>query len=274
MADIFVKQLDGCTYKPGGFNCTCACHAMWLYRASGGKIKLTACQCRQKTGDKSGGTNLRQMEQISIAYGITTGRVYTPSKFDTLVDLLKTGRYGTHIQIHYSVIEPTRYDCFSGGFTGNHDYYCSGMGATPGTLRIADPGADGRRAGIPSGYQDIPINTVKAAAGKLNLATSGYRALGYGLVYAYVTPPTASAAANHHKGRVVNQTKLWNDKSKQWVWIQAVGTLLEIRGAGYPKGGVNCYPVTNGPCSAAAGTSDRAGYYVPVSAIRLEGPCT
>lgn len=273
MVDKFTKQLDGCTYKSGGFNCTCACHAMWLYRASQGKINITACQCRTKTGDRSGGTNLRQMEQISLSYGISTGRVYQPAKFDTLLSLLRTGRYGAHINIHYSSIKGTKYDCFSGGFSGNHDWYCSGMGTIAGTLRIADPGADGRRPGIPNGYQNIPISVVKTAAGRLNLATSGYRALGFGLVYAYVTPPDPATAANHHKARVSKQTQLWNDSSKKWVWIQPVGTVLEVRGAGYPKGGVNCYPVTDGPCAAAANTSDRAGYYVPVSNVKLEGPC-
>ena len=48
VAELFVKQLDGCSYPvnhttpSGGFNCTCATEAMWLYRASGGKIILTA----------------------------------------------------------------------------------------------------------------------------------------------------------------------------------------------------------------------------------------
>lgn len=271
MTDIFVKQLDGCTYYPGGNNCTCATHAMWLFRASGGKISTSSCAVRKMTNDRSGGTNLGQMEQISLQYGIDDGRVYRPASWTTLQSLLLSGRYGAHIQLHYSVIAPTRYDCFDNGFFGNHDVYCSGPGTQSGTLRIGDPGADGRRAGIPSGYQDIPIALIRYAAARLNVATTGYKPLGTGLVYTYVTPPDPSTASPHYRATVTTATKLWNDSTHKWVYSSSpipVNTVLEVRSAQYTKGDTDCYPVTSGSCSKLY-----AGYYVPVKNVKLGNRC-
>lgn len=281
MVDTFVKQLDGCNYlvngqPSGGFNCTCAAHAMWLFRASGGKIRISSCFCRQMTGDRSGGTHLGQMEQISIRYGITGGRVYRPIGTTVLKQLIATGRYGSHINVYYDAISGGIFDCFKNRFHGNHDLYISGPGTKPGTWRVADPGADGRAAGIHTGYADYPIDLVLRAAALLDVSDSDepYRALGSGRAYVYLTPPDPIVIpTNHHRARVVKAHKLWNDQSQKWVWEQSVGTLLEVRGKGYPKGGALCFPVTDGPCAAAAGTSDRAGYYFPTSMVKLEGTC-
>jgi len=270
MVDVFVKQLDGCTYVPGGSNCNCAAEAMWLYRATAGKIHLTSCAVRQRTGDRSGGTNLNQMEQVSISLGVTGGRRYQPIQWTTLESLIRTGRYGVNLSIHYSVIAPTKHDCFDNGFFGNHAYYVSGMGTVAGTFRVGDPGADGRRSGIPSGYQDIPISLVRTAAGKLNLATSGYRALGLGLAYAYITPPDPLPPVNHEKAVVIKTTQLWNDQTKRWVYngpnAIKVGTLLEVRGRQFVKDGQATYPVTCGTYAC-----NYPGYYVPVKAVKLGG---
>jgi len=138
--EIFTKQLDGCTYCSGGLNCTCACHSMWLYRASQGRIVHTACTIRRMTHDTVGGTNLRQMDAIAKAQGITTGKLYLPATFDLVAGLIETGRYGAHVQISYRRISGTPYDCFHGEFKGNHDYYVSAP--APGDFwRVGDPGA-------------------------------------------------------------------------------------------------------------------------------------
>jgi len=267
MVDIFVKQLDGCSYVSGGLNCTCACHAMWLYRASQGKIKLSACAVRAKTGDRSGGTHLGQMEAISKSYGITAGRVYRPISTASAKSLILTGRYGTHWQGSYSVFADTPYDCFRGRFRGNHDWYVSGPGTKAGTYRVADPGADGRASGIPSGYQDIPISLMEAAAARLDL---GGRMLGSGLVYAYFTPPDPVPTAPHYASTVTRATALWNDATQRWTFNGTaaikVGTKLEVRAKQFPKGGVATYPVTCGTYAC-----NYPGYYVPVKNVKLGG---
>lgn len=186
--DRFVKQLDGCTYCSGGQNCTCACHAMWLYRASGGRIVLSACQVRVMTGDRIGGTNLHQMASISAHYGIS-GTLWTPGSFDQLRDRILTGRFGTHVQIGYAALANTDYDCFDGAFRGGHDVYVAS--GTANYARIGDPGADGRRATIPEGWQDIPWELLERAASALPLSSGGptlAQEYGSGRVYAYLTP--------------------------------------------------------------------------------------
>jgi hypothetical protein len=283
MTDIFVKQLDGCGYlvdgvPSGGFNCTCAVEAMWLFRASGGRINVTACECRRRTGDRSGGTHLGQMEDVSESFGITGGKVYRPIATTTALGLIATRRYGTHWQGSYSVLADTPYDCFRGRFRGNHDWYISGPGTRAGTLRVADPGADGRYDGCPRGYQDIPISLMSLAAARLDV---GSRMLGTGLLYAYFTPPDP-AVLNHYRATTVRATALWNDGTKRWVYSTdkvASGQPLEVRGKQFEKGGVMTYPVTTGPCSDGrvrqvdGDIINIAGYYIPVANTKLGGRC-
>lgn len=185
----FVKQLDGCTYVSGGLNCTCACHAMWLYRASQGRINITACTCRKITGDTVGGTRLTQMREVSLQYGIPGGALWLPGEFDELRRLILTGRYGSHVNVGYRPLANTDYDCFDGNFTGAHDLYITS--GTANYARIGDPGADGRRATVPEGWQDIPWDLLERAAGALPLTTGGATLTqehGAGKVFAYLTP--------------------------------------------------------------------------------------
>jgi hypothetical protein len=183
----FVKQLDGCTYVSGGLSCTAASEAMWLYRASQGKISTTACAVRKLTGDTDGGLMLPQVEAVSRNhYGITSGIVYRPMKFTDLVALLRAG-HGAIIQGGYSVLRGTKYDCFKGNFGGGHAIYASYANST--IIHAGDPGADGRYSGCPSGFQNYPISLLQQFAdrlplGRLTLAQDR----GPGYVYAYVTP--------------------------------------------------------------------------------------
>jgi len=268
MVDIFCTQFDGCNYlvdgKPsGGKNCSCACHAMWLYRASGGKIKLTSCQVRMRTGDRFGGTHLGQMEDISKQFGITTGKVYRPIAATTALALIAMGRYGTHWNGSNSVMVGTPYDNSHGRFFGNHDWYVSGPGTLPKTLRVADPQRLAR-------YQDIPIDLMLKAAARLD---TGDGILGAGKVYAYFTPPDLIPPVNHFQATVTKATSLWNDSTQRWVFNGTnaikVGTKLEVRGKQFPKGGQATYPVS---CGAFA--CNYPGYYVPVSKVKLGAKVT
>lgn len=199
MTDIFVKQLDGCTYCSGGQNCTCACHAMWLYRATQGRVRLTACQVRTKTGDKTGGTNLTQMAAIAHDLGVV-GTLWKPGLFAEARRLTLTGRYGWHCQIGYNVLANTAWDSFGGRFRGAHDVYIAG--GNENTARMGDPGADGRRAGIPNGYQSIPWELLERAASALPMSADGptlAQEYGSGRVNAYLTPADPVIAADRFR---------------------------------------------------------------------------
>lgn len=260
--ELFVKQLDGCTYCSGGLNCTAASEAMWLFRASQGKITTSSCHVRALTGDTSGGTHLGQMEDVSLHYGISNGKVYRPIGWDVLVSLIATKRYGTHLNISYQRLAGSAYDCFGGRFRGNHDVYVSGPAKT-GFWRVGDPGADGRRAGIPSGFQDIPIALLKAAAGDLDL---GGHPLGSGKAYAYITPPDPVVLSPKYAARVIHPTSLWNPGTKRWVYSGPnaipIGTTLTCRSATYTFKGVPCYPID--PSSP-----HYPGYYIPKANVKL-----
>jgi hypothetical protein len=69
-------------------------------------------------------------------------------------------------------------------------------------------------------------------------------------------------ASPHYKATVTKVTQLWNDQTRQWVYKLAIGTVLEVRGASYSKGGVACYPVV-GPAPY------QPSYYVPQANVRL-----
>lgn len=270
MVDIFVKQLDGCTYCSGGLNCTCASGAMAAYRASQGRVHMTACQVRQATGDRSGGTNLSQIDAVLQGHGIH-GKIYRPISAALFTQMIASGRYGAIIQVLYAALAGSPFDCWSGRFTGNHAMYISGPGAKPGTWRVADPGADGRRAGIPRGFQDIPIALMLAGAARLDI---GGHALGVGKVYAYLTPadPVAAGApkppslAPSYRAVVSKPTSLWNIGRKRWVYGGAnsikPGTTLIVRTATYTFDGVPCYPV-------ARESPHYAGYFVPKAHVKL-----
>lgn len=187
--EIFVKQLDGCSYVSGGKNCTCGSHGMWLYRASQGRIRRTACSIRRQTLDTEGGTTLRQMEKISLQQGIAGGVLWLPGRFAKLRELVLTDRYGFHVNGGYNLLANTRWDCFGGAFRGAHDFYVSSGDAN--NARLGDPGADGRRPGIPTGYQSIPWELLERVAGALPLVTNGptlAQEHGAGTVFAYATP--------------------------------------------------------------------------------------
>jgi len=164
-----------------GLNCTCAAEAMWLYRASQGRFVTDACHVRDLTDDCVGGTNLGQMQAVSAEYRLT-GTRYQPTDVATIFALVRTNRYGAHLNISYAPVVDTSHDAFFGRFTGNHDIYLSARGASIGTIRVGDPGA--------TGFHDWPETLLAQAAGLLDLGAgetlnSEY---GRGKCYAYLTP--------------------------------------------------------------------------------------
>jgi hypothetical protein len=185
----FVRQLDGCTYISGGFNCTAASEAMWLYRASQGRVSLSACSVRKKTADRVGGLNLEEARQVSVSLGFPGGLVYRPIRFEKLRQLILTGRYGAILQIGYSQLAGSDYDCFGDSFRGGHAIFLSR--GTDAYVRGGDPGADGRRPGVPEGFQNYPWPLLERAASVLPLDDAGHKLLdeyGSGYAYAYLTP--------------------------------------------------------------------------------------
>lgn len=225
----FVKQLDGCTYHPPGDNCTCASEAMWLYRASQGKIKTTSCAVRRATGDRVEGTNLEQMETISAARGLP-GTLYRPATFATVKRLVLTGRYGAIIQIGYSAIAGTRFDCFGGSFHGGHAWYLSQ--GTAATGRIGDPGADHRRPSIPNGFQDVPWALIENAAGHLPLNNSGLTLAderGTGFVYAFLTPADPILASSRFLVSISGYTPLFTRPNGSGAGAVSAATYVAAR---------------------------------------------
>lgn len=189
MYERFVSQFDGCTYVSSGLNCTCGVHAMWLYRASQGRISRTSCSIRRQTNDTVGGTHLGQMETVSLQQGITGGVIWRPGRFARMRELILTGRYGAHMNGGYALLANTQWDAFRGGFRGAHDFYISR--GDNDHARVGDPGANGRYPGVPTGYQNMPWDFLERVAGDLPLSSNGptlAQEYGSGTVYTYLTP--------------------------------------------------------------------------------------
>lgn len=207
--DLFVKQLDGCSYASGGLNCTAASTAMLLYRASRGRVKRTSCQIRSQTGDTSGGLNLDQMKQLlSARYGIET-RLYRPISQKSLLLINRSG-YPVVEQVGYRPIAATDHDCFRHSFTGGHAIFVSY--ATSSWAKVGDPGADGRYRGCPDGFQHYGLSLLATALDALPLGrgTLGSEA-GPGHAYALVGPkdPVTYRVATA-RGRIFN--KVWGTR--------------------------------------------------------------
>jgi hypothetical protein len=129
-----------------------------------------------------GGTTQEQNKAaVAHLYGVTmTLRYQVP--WATFRSLIISGR-GAVVPIRYSVIAPTRFDA-SPGFVGNHGIYVNERRASDGAYLVGDPLADGRRAGIPKGFQWWPGALLQAAA-------MAYPSTNTGCVHGDFTPVTA-----------------------------------------------------------------------------------
>lgn len=174
----FQPQLDGTTFA--GFNCTCASGAMAADDDSCGTRRTKPSTVRNWTGDTSGGTTLAEVDgalRTHLGIDLDTRYRYPWADFVRRVN----GGASAILQGWYAPIRATRFDA-GGGFGGNH-----AMLVTPG-LVVMDPLADGRRAGIYKYHGEAyPESLLKSFAGKLNIGSGRYVALGSGLVYASFT---------------------------------------------------------------------------------------
>lgn len=180
----FKKQLDGTTYA--GLNCTCASAAMAADYDSCGKIQIYPYQVRRWTGDTSGGTTLAQVDKALNTYESVDLEVYYKLAWTDFVAKINAGR-GAILQGWYAPIRDSRFRG-SETFGGNHAIFIPpGWGAM-------DPLADGRRTGIYKYHGEAyPLSLLRDFAGRLNLSTTGYSALGLGLVYAAFTRDNSAA---------------------------------------------------------------------------------
>jgi len=140
------------------------------------------------TLDRTGGTNHSQMKQVLSSYYGMALDVQNGMLWNDFLTQVNSGR-GAMISVLYKTIASS---AFSGqsNFYGNHEMFCESATAT--TLRIIDPLADGRSAGIYHGPGDYPMELIKVAAGNLVLNATTGQTLGYGRVYAAFTQVTGS----------------------------------------------------------------------------------
>lgn len=81
--------------------------------------------------------------------------------YDTFRSLIIGGR-GAVVAISYAVVHGTRFDS-DPNFTGGHSIYVNERRARDGFYLVGDPLADGRRPGIPEGWEWWPSSFLKAA---------------------------------------------------------------------------------------------------------------
>lgn len=185
--DREVYQLDGSRFQ--GFNCGPSSDAVFVRRATHGSRRPSARGIRTRTGDTSGGVNLRQLHSVNVVDFHIRGVLYQPIDWDMLMDHARNDR-GFILSIWYGVLQSTSHDCFRGKFKDNHDIFVNHL-TRYGNLRYFDPGADGRYRGCPHGWQSIKPAVLRQAAGKLDLSglgTEAYRPLGVGKAYALLVP--------------------------------------------------------------------------------------
>lgn len=182
----FVKQLDGSAFQSA--NCMAASDAMEVNRATQNRYSPSAARIRYLSGDRSGGLNQIQVQGVDIRHYGFTPRNYQPIAWTDVLGLAQDR--GFLLSIGYGPIRYTKYDCFRHRFGDNHAIWVNHRTATG--FRAADPGADGRYTGCPSGYQTYPFSLLRQAAGALDLSglgTAGYRPLGTGKAFILLAPP-------------------------------------------------------------------------------------
>lgn len=202
--DKFKTQFDGCTLCGGkhmdGLNCGAAGEAMFLYRATQGRVDVSSCHVRDLMNDCDGGTNFAQAKAVSEHYGVSVGALWQPGRLSALKTLLLTNRYPVQVSIGYRPLMGTANDCFGGQFPGAHRIYVKGAGSTG--IRYGDPGANGRRADVPLSWQTMSWTMFGRVTGALPLSDGGptlEQDYGTGYVYAYIGPADPVPA-----------TSLWN----------------------------------------------------------------
>jgi hypothetical protein len=172
----FVRQGDG---SPAQWdNCAAATGAMDLDRDTRGVLRTTGARVRQLTGTTSGGLTLSQIDGALLrGFGPRDHLDVRPRiPFDEAMNHLRIGQ-GAELFFSYRPLVGTRFDCFSGRFDGIHAAWMNELSPDGTLIYWGDPGADGRRADVPKGFQWIPVSLVRQAAGLY--AGAGYAQLGF-----------------------------------------------------------------------------------------------
>lgn len=174
----------------GGFNCTCYSGAMAAdYHTLGRKVP-TGEAVRNRTGDRSGGTTLPQVDySLNSGWSVNLDTRIGSAKltWNQFTARINAGQSAI-LQGSYSAIFRTR---FSGSntFTGNHAILVCPHWVT------LDPLCDGRYPWIYKYHQEpYPPYLLKDFAGKLLLNPSTNRRVGYGYVWAAFTKDNMAAA--------------------------------------------------------------------------------
>lgn len=132
------------------------------------------------TGDHIGGLNLAQIDSALNAHLSIDLDVRYRYTWQDFVTRVQRGA-GAVLQGWYAPIAYSKFDA-GNGFKGNHALFI------PPNFAAMDPLADGRYSNVYKYHGEVyPLNLLKEFAAKLNIGTSSYRDLGYGLVYAAFT---------------------------------------------------------------------------------------
>lgn len=135
----------------GWENCTPDSVAMAMEKATLGRVYLTACAVRKRTGDTSGGTTLEQCARVARSLGVAVS-VYDAGNLATPVQVarwLRAGR-GVVVQGNTSALLSHPSIRSTGGPVNHATYFNEVRGGTtdhPNEVLAFDPAADGRTAG-------------------------------------------------------------------------------------------------------------------------------
>lgn len=146
--------------------------------------------------DTSGGVNHTQVKSaVKRLYGVDL-TLYYGNSFDDMVDLSAETR-GIMVSLWYEPIRDNIYRRGSFTFYQNHEIWIPNVDRSHSRfIDVVDPLADGRQTGLFHGPGAYSFNLIKNAMGRLNVASSGYRALGYGKGYFATTKITGAPPAS------------------------------------------------------------------------------
>jgi hypothetical protein len=196
-----ITDSNGVKHILGWTNCTPASFCMAIERSTLGRIRLTACSVRDKTGDVSGGTTLDQNAYVSQQlYGIPTDvhngnnvalPAWTARQVQAGRPLVVQGNAGALVgTVHRSTQGRVNHAVYVNEVRG-------GTLGSPAEALVYDPAADGRVAGwgtAARGPQWWPwVLVLKFAAELQPWGDDDPRKLGAGKLYVAVFPDTDGA---------------------------------------------------------------------------------
>lgn len=152
----FEKQLTG-SYL-ASTNCGAASGAMLVDQATLGLKDPSPEMFRRQTGDMEGGLLIGGIQTAMEHFGVpVTAYDYTDDlEWPTLLSMLRAGRFAV-VSGDYGAL-PVKYRGDK-DFVGNHSVVYQAV--TASGIRVGDPLNDGRRPGIPKGWQVWPIDVAR-----------------------------------------------------------------------------------------------------------------